>query len=264
MLIVGERINSSRKSIAQAVEAGDAAFIQKEARTQAEAGADYIDANAGGFVGQEADYLKWVVENIQAATDKPVCLDSPDPAVIKAVIPMLDKPPMINSITLEPVRLEGLLPLVVEYKAKVIGLCQSEAKMAETTEAKVELAEKLTETVTAAGVPLDDLYIDPLVYPLGINAASARQTLEAIEQIMKRFPGVHTICGLTNVSHGLPERKLINRTFLVAAVARGMDSAILDPTDQQLYASLKAVLMVLGQDEYCMEYITAFRQGRLT
>ena len=79
---------------------------------------------------------------------------------------------------------------------------------------------------------------------------------------MKRFPGIHTICGLTNVSHGLPERKLINRTFLVAAMARGLDSAILDPTDNQLYGAMKAGVMVLGRDEYCMDYIAAFREGR--
>jgi 5-methyltetrahydrofolate--homocysteine methyltransferase len=87
-------------------------------------------------------------------------------------------------------------------------------------------------------------------------------TLDAIEEIMKRFPGVHTTCGLTNVSHGLPNRKLINRTFLVMAVDRGLDSAIVDPCDKALYGALKASETLAGKDEFCMQYVTAFREGR--
>jgi 5-methyltetrahydrofolate--homocysteine methyltransferase len=88
-------------------------------------------------------------------------------------------------------------------------------------------------------------------------------TLGAIEQIMKQFPGVHTTCGLTNVSYGLPNRKLVNRTFLVAAIVRGLESAILDPTDKQLFGALKATLMIVGKDEFCMQYITSYREGKL-
>lgn len=262
MLIIAERINSSRKYIAQAISSRNKAFVESEAKAQAEAGADYIDVNAGTFVGEEAEHLKWVVEVVQGVTDLPLCIDSPDPEVIKAMLPLVHKTPMINSITLEPTRLEGILPLVAEHKAKVIGLCQSEDTMAETAEEKVRLAHELVKQVTKAGIPLDDLYIDPLVYPVATNPQSALATMEAIERIMKEFPGVHTTCGLTNVSYGVPNRKLVNRTFLTAAISRGLDSAILDPTDKQLYGALKASLIVVGRDEFCMEYITAFREGR--
>jgi len=262
MLIIGERINSSRKPIAEAISSRNVFLIQNEAKAQAAAGAHYVDVNAGTFVGKEAKHLRWVIEVVQEATDLPLCIDSPDPAVIKAMIPLIKKTPMINSITLEPSRLEGILPLVVEKKAKVIGLCQSGDFIADTAEAKVNMAGQLIEKVMAASIPLDDLYIDPLVYPLATNDRSALATLNAIEQIMTKFPGVHTTCGLTNVSYGLPGRKLVNRTFLVAAITRGLDSAILDPTDKELFGALKAALMVVGKDEFCMEYITAFRGGR--
>jgi cobalamin-dependent methionine synthase I len=119
--------------------------------------------------------------------------------------------------------------------------------MAETADDKVKLAGLLVEKLTAAGVPLEDIYIDPLVYPLSTNPQSAGATLDAIGGIMKRFPGVHTVCGLTNVSYGLPARKLINRTFLAAAITMGLDAAIIDPTDKQLYAMLKAVTLVVGR-----------------
>lgn len=263
MLIIAERINASRKYIAQSISSKNIDFIQNEAKAQDQAGADYIDVNAGTFVGEEAEHLKWVIQTVQAATELPLCIDSPDAEVIKSVLPLVKKIPMINSITLEPERLERILSLVAEYNTKVIGLCQSEDTMAETTEEKVKMAGQLVEKVTAAGVPIDDLYIDPLLYPLSANTKSALATLEAIEQIMKEFPGVHTTCGLTNVSYGLPDRNLINRTFLVSAITRGLDSAILDPTDKALYGSLKAALTVTGKDEYCSEYIKAFRENRL-
>ena len=263
MLIIGERINSSRKQIAEAISSRNAAFIQNEAKAQVEAEANYIDVNAGSFIGEEAKHLKWLIEIVQEVTDHPLCIDSPDPEVIKSVLPMVKTAPMINSITLERHRLEDILPLVVEYKSKVIALCQTEDSMAETTEDKVEMVGKLVEKATVSGVPLDDLYIDPLVYPVATNTESALATLNAIEQIMKQFPGVHTTCGLTNISYGLPNRRLVNRTFLVAAIVRGLDSAIIDPTDKELYGSLKAALMVMGKDEYCMGYIRPFREGRL-
>lgn len=263
MPIIAERINASRKYIAQAISSQNAEFIQNEAKAQDQAGADYIDVNAGTFIGEEAERLKWVVETVQAVTEKPLCIDSPDPAVIRATVPLVKRVPMINSITLEKERLEGILPVVAEYKTKVIGLCQSEDSMAETTEDKLKTAARLVEKTTAAGIPLDHLYIDPLAYPLSTNIQSATATLNAITRIMKEFPGVHTTCGLTNVSHGLPARKLINRTFLVAAIICGLDSAILDPTDNPLYGALRSALAVNGRDEFCMGYITAFREGRL-
>jgi 5-methyltetrahydrofolate--homocysteine methyltransferase len=263
MLIIGERVNSSRKSIAGAISSANRDFIQQEARLQAEAGAHYIDVNAAAFVGDEVDKLKWVIDAVQDAVDLPLCIDSPDPEAIRAVLPLVSRPPMINSITLEPARLEGILPLVVEYGAKVIGLCSSEDTMAESVDEKLDLAGRLVEKVKEAGISLDDLYIDPLVYPLGTSSTSAQSTLDAIERIMKGFPGVHTTCGLTNVSHGLPARKLVNRTFLAACILHGLDSAIMDPSDKLLYGSLKAAVMIAGRDDFCMEFIRAFRAGRI-
>jgi len=258
-----KKINSSRKSIAEAIAARDKELIQKEARTQSEAGADYIDVNAAAFMEKEAECLKWVIEAVQEVTETPLCLDSPDAAVIKKVIPLTKKPPMINSITLEPSRFESILPLVRDYSATVIGLCQTKEKMGKTVNEKVEIAGRLIERITSSGIRIDSLYIDPLVFPVGTDTNSVSATLDAIEIIMKQFQGVHTICGLTNVSHGLPQRKLINRTLLAEAIARGLDAAILDPTDKQLVSVMRAALMLMGKDEYCVEYIKAFRKGVL-
>jgi 5-methyltetrahydrofolate--homocysteine methyltransferase len=263
MLIIGERINSSRKPIAKAVESGDKEFIQREARMQDEAGADYIDVNAGVFMQEEADRLKWIIETVQAVTSLPLCLDSANPKVIAAALPLVDSPPLINSITLEAPSLEFMLPQAVKYKAKVIGLCQAKGSLAQSVQAKVELAGRLVQAVIAAGIPLGDLYIDPLVFPVANDVKSGAAVLQAITRIMKDHPGVHTVCGLTNISFGLPNRRLINRTFLTATIASGMDSVILDPTDRRLYSVLKTAVMVMGWDDFCMNYIKAYRQGRL-
>jgi cobalamin-dependent methionine synthase I len=264
MLIVAERINASRKAIRAALEAMDAAPIQQEARAQDAAGATYIDVNGGTFPGREAELLTWLVETVQAVTDKPLCLDSSDADAIKAALPRVrTKPPMINSINLERDRYERILPLVLASRAKVIALCQGEGALPATAAQKIELAGELIGRLTRAGIAIDDIYVDPLVFPLGTDSLSAQATLEAIAAIMARFPGVHTICGLTNVSHGLPARRLINRTFLVAAMGRGMDAAILDPTDRELASAMAAARAVYGRDDYCMDLIDAFRAGAI-
>lgn len=264
MLIVAERINSSRKGINQAIKAKDADFIRSEAKAQAEAGADYIDINAGSFVEQEAEYLCWLAEVVQGVTELPLCIDSPNPEVIDAALEVVKRPAMLNSISLEEKRLAGMMPLVKKYKTKVVVLCQSSQGMAATLSDKVKIAEQMVAVLTKEGIALSDIYIDPLVYPIATDTQSALAALGAIEKIRQLFPGIHTICGLTNVSFGLPVRKLLNRTFLVAAMAYGLDSAIIDPTDRELMAGLVAAEALLNRDEFCSRYIKAYREGKLS
>lgn len=264
MLIVAERINSSRKTISEAIEARDADFIRKEASTQAEAGASYIDVNAGSFVGQEAEYLCWLVDTVQEATELPLCIDSPDPAAVAAALERVKGRAMINSISLEKARIEGMLPLVKKYGAKIVALCQSDKGMANTADDKARIAGEMVKILTGEGIAPDDIYIDPLVYPIATDSQSAVASIEAVGRISREIAGVHTIGGLTNVSFGLPARKLINKTFLVTAMAHGLDSAIIDPTDRGLMANLIAAEALLDRDKFCSGYIKAYREGKLS
>ena len=265
MLIVGERVNASRKAIRAALEAFDAEAIAAEVRMQAAAGAHYIDVNGGTFPGREAEMLCWLVERAQEATDLPLCLDTSDPAALAAALPRVRGPrPMVNSINLERDRYARVLQLVLDYKAKVIALAQGEEVPASTTALKVDLASRLVDNLTVAGVPLDDIYVDPLVFPVATDSGSAQATIGAIREIMTRYPGVHTVCGLTNVSFGLPARKLVNRVFLAGAIAAGMDAAIVDPTDAQLMAVMYGAEAVFGRDEYCMNFLGAFQSGAIS
>jgi 5-methyltetrahydrofolate--homocysteine methyltransferase len=264
MLIVGERINTSRKSVSIAVTDKNIEFIKNEVQIQSQAGADYIDINAGTFADKESEKLSWLIEIVQETTSLPICIDSADPKAIKQVLPIIKQKPMINSITLEKKRLDILLPVILEHQCKVIGLCQADGKSAHTDSEKVEMADQLILALVEVGHPLDDIYIDPLVFSVATDTLSACHTLNAIRKIMKNHQGVHTICGLTNVSYGLPVRKLVNRTFLISAILMGLDAAIIDPTDNQLFASLKASLLINGKDSYAMTYLKSFREGRFS
>lgn len=264
MIIVGEQINASRKSIEEAIEKRDVAFITKVAREQAEAGANYIDVNAGTFLDQEVDCLCWLVETVQGEVALPLCLDSSNPEALSEAMKRHKGEPIINSISLEKERFSSLLPAITSQPCHVVALCMGQTSMPTTVGERVEVGSKLIKELTKEGIPLEKIYVDPLVQPVSVDTRMGLATLEAIHKIMNNFPGVNTICGLSNISFGLPERRLINRNFLAFCIAYGLSAAILDPTDKQLMATILTAEMLLGRDEYCENFIDAYQNGRLT
>ena len=263
MLIVGERINASRKAIGEAIHKRDAAAVRDVARKQRAAGADYIDVNAGIFAGREAESLRWLVANVQEATSAPCCLDSTDPGAVEAALAVHEGRAMINSISLERERYEGMLPILAGTDLKVIALCTSDEGLPRTARDRLAIAGKLIDGLVQGGVAPDNIYVDPLVQPVATDVAHGIAFLDAVESIMTEFRGVHTICGLSNVSYGMPHRRLLNRTFLAMAVARGLDAAILDPLDQRMMAGVIGAEALAGRDGYCRDFLKAHREGRL-
>ena len=264
MIIVGEKINTSRHSVEEAVRKRDAAFITKVAREQVEAGANYIDVNTGTFLEQEVDCLSWLVETVQSAVDIPLSLDSPNPEALLAAMKRHKGEPMINSISLEEERFESLLPVVTSQPCSVVALCMGETAMPKTTEERVEVGSELIKRLTGEGFPLEKIYVDTLVQPVSVDTGMGIATLRAISTIISDFPGVNTICGLSNISFGLPERRLINRNFLALSMSYGLSAVILDPTDRQLMSTILAVEMLLGRDEYCGNFIDAYENGQIS
>lgn len=263
MIIVGEKINSSRKSIEQAVRNRDSSFIVNIAREQSEAGAHYIDVNAGTFVETETDYLCWLVETVQSELDVPLALDSPNPKALKEAMKRHKGVPLINSISLEEERFQSLLPVITSQPCHVVALCMSQTSMPTTVADRVEVGSELIKRLTSEGIPLERIYVDPLIQPISVDTNMGLASLGAIRKIMDDFPGVNTICGLSNISFGLPERRIINRNFLALCISYGLSAVILDPTDRELMTTLVTVEMLLGRDEYCGNYIEAFQNGRL-
>lgn len=262
MIIIGELINASRKQIASAIENKDADTIQKIAKDERENGADFIDVNAGVFVGKESGYLKWLVTTVQEIVEAPCCLDSPDPKAIEAALSIHKGVPMINSISLEKERYEALLPVVSGTECKVVALCMSDKGMPETTDDRISIADELVNNLVKNNVPLDNIYVDPLVQPVSTKDSYGIEFLNAIEKITNKFPGVHTICGLSNISFGLPERKFLNQTFMVMAITKGLDAAIVNPLDKGMMAKIVAAETLGGNDEYCSQYLQAWRDKK--
>ena len=262
MIIIGELINASRKAIGAAIEARDAAAIQRVAQDQHAAGADFIDVNAGIFVGQEPDYLTWLVKTVQEAVESPCAIDSPNPKAIEAALAAHRGAPMINSISLEKERYENLMPIVAGTDMKVIALCMSDEGMPETVDDRMKIADKLVNGLLQNKVKIENIFVDPLVQPMSVNNNFGMEFLSAVEQIMHKFEGIHTACGLSNISYGLPVRPFLNQTFMVMAISKGLDGAIVNPLDKKMMANIIAAEALAGKDSYCMKYLQAYRAGK--
>jgi cobalamin-dependent methionine synthase I len=261
MRMIGEKINGTRQRVAQAIEEREATFIRDLATKQVEAGVAWLDVNAGTRRSREPDDLIWLVETIQPVVEVPLCLDSANPQALAAAIQVAERTPMINSISGEPQRLEGILPLVTEHGCSVIALAMDDKGIPGTCERRMEVVRKVMEATRASGVPDENVYIDPLTMTLATNTDSALITLDTMRAIRQEFPDAHLTMGLSNLSFGLPARSYINRTFLTLALAAGLDCAILDPLDREMKAALVAAELVLGRDRHCLNYTRAYRAG---
>lgn len=265
MLIIGERINSTRPKIGEAIKARDAAYILKEAKGQIAARAEYIDVNCAVTAGDELQDIDWVISVIQSeAPGVNICIDSPNYLALERGLKVYKSTGglFINSITDEDSRIKSILPLAIKYKAKLVALTMGDKGMPDTALERFEIAKSIVEKVKRAGFNTNDLYIDALIRPISTEPAQAVEFLKSIKMI-KALDGVKTICGLSNVSFGLPNRGLINSMFLAMAMSEGLDAAIIDPTEKHIASSLAASGALLGTDEYCAGYIRAFREGKL-
>lgn len=263
MIIVGERINGTRSRVKDAIIARDEDFVKAEAQRQAEAGADYIDVNAGTGPEREADDLVWLVQTVQAGVSKPVCLDSPNVEALRAGLDACAGKAMLNSASAEASRMKAVLELAQRYGARVIALTMDDSGLPKTADQRISIAERLVAKAEEIGIDRDDIFLDPLARAVAVENEQGAAFLDAVSGIRRSLPRVHVICGLSNISFQMPARRLLNRTFLAMAMARGMDAAILDPLDGGLMAAVCASSVLLGQDDMCMGYIQAHRAGRL-
>ena len=263
MIIIGELINSTRDIIKEKIEERDKEYIQDIALKQQKAGAEFIDVNAGAFVHDEIEHLLWLVEVTQEVLDKPLSLDSPNEKALEKAAEKHEGIPLINSITLEDDRYGKVLPIVKEYNANVIALCMSDEGMPESADDRIEVADKLINKLINDGVPADNIFVDPIITPISVDCSRGPEILNAIETIKSWETGVHITCGLSNISYGLPQRHLLNQAFMVMAIGRGMDSAIIDPLDDYMIKLIRASEVLINEDQHAMNYLKASRAGEL-
>lgn len=265
ILIIGERINSTRKHIYEAIKARNASFIIAEAVTQLNAGAHFLDINCAVTFGDEAQDMDWLMSVMQSGIEGVnICIDSPSYRAIERALQAYKGKGklMINSITADDKRIEAIIPLAIKYSAKVIALAMDEKGMPDTAASRLDIAKIILEKTARLGFKAEDLYFDLLIRPVATEPNQPMEFLKALGSAPTAGI-VNTICGLSNVSFGLPSRGAINSNFMAMAIAFGLNAAIIDPTDKRMISSIRSAEALAGRDEYCMNYIKAYREGNL-
>ena len=262
MLIIGENINATSKRVAEAIKTHNSAFLRE--LISAQEAADYLDVNVGGGKGsttQESEDMKWLVDIVCEATDKPIVVDSANPEVIEAGLEQSNQVAMINSVNAEKARLETVGPLVAQYHVDVIALVMDDNGIPSRVEERIRACDLILEGLSRYNIPADKVYFDPLVLPIGVDNTQGRVTLKTLEQIKTRHPEAKTIVGLSNISYGLPQRPIINDAFLLMLMYAGLDSVIVNPLHSSTIGSIRLGEMLLGKDVHCKKYLKAYRMG---
>jgi 5-methyltetrahydrofolate--homocysteine methyltransferase len=264
MIIIGEKINGAIPGTGKAIADRNEQYIKDLAVRQTKAGADYLDLCAGTSPEMEYDALVWLLDIIQESVETPICIDSPNPEMLLRVLPRIQKPGIINSVSEEGSKCELIYPFLRDNPGwKIIALTCDNSGIPSDAEIKAEIARRLIDKAANYGIDPERLYIDPLVLSVSALGDAMLQFMRAIGLIKSRYPTVHYTSGLSNISFGMPARSLINRNFLTLALSAGMDSAILDPLNTSLMETLLAAEVLLDKDKHCRNYNRAYRAGRI-
>ena len=241
MIIIGEKINGSIPIVAEAIAKRDSEFIKARAKLQAESGATYIDCCASVPEAEEVETLKWMIDCIQEVTDLPISIDSPSPDVLAQADKFCKNPGN-----------EGW---------QVIALLSDNTGIPKCAADRLKVFDKIMAKAKEYGIAPDRIHIDPLVEMLCTSEDGIATNIETITSVREQYPTIHITAAISNISFNLPVRKLINYGFLVLAMNAGLDSGIMDPTNKDMLGLVYATEALLGLDDYCMEYIGAYREG---
>ena len=258
--IIGERINPTRrKKLAASMAEGDFSIVQEDARRQVEAGAPVLDVNAGVPGADEVSLLSGAVQAVMDVVQVPLCIDTANPDALEAALGVYPGKALINSTTAEESMMERIFPLASQFGAAVIGVITDESGIPPTPDARLAVARKLVDVAAKYDVPPEDIIIDPLALTVGADPKAGKVTLDSLQLIRDEL-GVNMSLGASNVSFGLPDRKIINTTYLALAIARGMTAAITDPTVPEIQTTILAADLLMGNDEYAMNWIKSYRK----
>ncbi|MDR2404466.1 MAG: methyltetrahydrofolate cobalamin methyltransferase [Spirochaetaceae bacterium] len=261
MIIIGEKINGSIPSMAKAIAEKNADYIRNLAKKQADAGANFIDVCASVSPDTELETLKWLIGLVQEVTDTPVSIDSPNAKVFAEAIQICKKPGLINSVSMEGNKIEQVFPLIAGTEWECVTLLCDDTGIPKSAEKRLEVFDAIIEKAEAGRISLSRLHVDPVVEMLCASEDGIAKILKTIKTVKERCPDVHVTGGASNISFNLPLRKFINRSFIILCMGAGMDSAIIDPLNQDMLGLIYAAEALLGKDEMCMDYIGAYREG---
>jgi 5-methyltetrahydrofolate--homocysteine methyltransferase len=258
IVMIGEKINpTGRKRLAAALQAGDFEYVLQQALQQVARGAHVLDLNVSVPGLDEKSLLPAIVKFLTAHTQVPLCLDSNNPEALAAALQVTPGKPLVNSVSGEEAKLRDILPVVKDRGAAVIGLTMDNAGIPADAEARLAIAGKILERAAKAGIPAEDVLIDPLVLSVGADQKAAAVTLKTIE-LVRRELGVNINLGASNVSFGLPDRQTVNQAFLALAFGAGASCVITDA--EKLAGTVLASDLLLGRDPYGKRYLTHVRR----
>jgi len=256
--LIGERINpSGKKRLAEALKSGVFEVARMEAVNQVEAGADILDVNVVSTGVDEVTVLPKVIETVMTTVDVPLCIDINNPAALKEALKVYQGKPIVNSVTGEESSLNEILPLVKEYGAAVIGLTIDEGGIPKEAERRVAVARKIIERAGLVGIPAEDVIIDCLALAVGADSNAAQVTLEAVRKVREEL-GVNQTLGASNISFGLPDRGVVNHTFLTMAISSGVTCPTVDVA--KVRPAVLSTDLILGRDRFAQRYMRDFRQ----
>lgn len=259
-VVIGERINpTGRKVFSAELQAGNLSRVAQDAQRQVEAGAAVLDVNVGAAGVDEACLIAEAVRLVQDTVDVPVCIDSPDPAALRAGLIAARGRPLVNSVNGEKQRLDVVLPIVAEFGAAVIALCMDDKGIPVTADERLGVAERILEHAHAAGIAPQDVLFDPLALTVGTDHTAAVTTVQTARLIREKL-GCNLTIGASNVSHGMPERELLNTIFLTLVIQAGVNAPICNPLKNAL--AVRAIDLMLGCDEWGMSYIQSYRAAQ--
>ena len=258
--LIGERINpTGRKIFQEQLRAGDLSAIEKDVAAQVAGGASVLDVNMGVPLTDEPALLANAIKLVQSLTDLPICIDSSVVEALEAGLAAYDGRALVNSVTAEDERMELILPLVKRYDAAVIALPNDEFEIPMEADRRLELVRHIVDMATGKyGIAVEDIVIDPLAMPIGADTTVVATTLETISRIRSEF-GLNMCLGASNVSFGMPGRHTLGATFLPMAMSHGLTSAIMDTRSEHIVEAVKAADLLLGNDEWGMNWIAAHR-----
>ena len=261
MIIIGEKINGSIPSIAEAIANRDADLIKQRTIAQAKANATFIDCCASVPEAEEVETLKWMIDCIQEVTDLPISVDSPSPDVLLEAYKFCKRPGLINSVSMEGDKIDKIFPVIADTDWQVVALCSDDTGIPKTAEDRLRVFNNIMAKAKEYGIKPSRLHIDPLVEMLCTSEDGIAMNEEVISTIRQQYPDIHITAAVSNISFNLPVRKILNMSFTVLAMKAGLDSAILDPTNRDMLGIILATEAMLGMDDFCMEYIDAYREG---
>ncbi|MHC5059441.1 MAG: dihydropteroate synthase [Planctomycetota bacterium] len=268
MIIFSERINGMYRDVRGAINEKDAGPVEALVKEQVAGGADVIDINLGPTKGDASENFVWLAERVAGATDKPISIDSAKPDLLVDVVPKVKtalggRKIIVNSSTADPDCMAKLIPLAAEHSCGLVGLTMDKEGVPGNVEKRVECGAMVLMTAMEAGIAPDDIYIDPIILPVNVAPKQPANVMEAIRQLaVVSDPPPHFIMGLSNVSQKCLMTHLLNRTYVVMAIAAGLDSAIMDAADKELVEAAVSAEVLLEKHLYSDDYLKAWRMQK--